>query len=148
MFQSKWEFGLAAKEALALRQAVLIEEKGLKREAAFDRYDEIAAHVFVWDSQGPIAAGRIFPQGRATGLGSIVVAAGRRAEPFADLVLRILLDKAQNLAGDPVLALLFPGEESLYIPFGFQKVETRPDGRSVYSVPAREIRWHSACQEG
>lgn len=148
MFQSKWEFGLAAREALALRRAVLVEELGLPEAAAFDRYDEIAAHVYVWDSRGPIAAGRIFPQGEATGLGAIVSAKDRRQEPFMDLVLRILLDKAQTLKGDPILAALRPGEAGLYLPFGFLKAEDRPDGLAIYSVPKDGVRWHSACQEG
>lgn len=50
------------------------------------------------------------PQGTATGIGAIAVAQGRRGEPFGELVLRILLDKAQTLAGDPILARLRPEE--------------------------------------
>ena len=49
MFQSKWEFGLAARDALALRRQVYVEELGMPEAQAFDRYDEIGAHVFVWD---------------------------------------------------------------------------------------------------
>lgn len=143
MFQSKWEFGLAAREALALRRRVYVEELGIPEAQAFDRYDEIGAHVFVWDEQGPIAAGRIFPLGTATGIGAIAVAQGRRGEPFGELVLRILLDKAQTLAGDPILARLRPEEVALYAPFGFLPAAEAP---GLYRAPRDGIRWHSVCQ--
>ena len=146
VFQSKWEFGLAARDALALRRQVYVEELGMPEAQAFDRYDEIGAHVFVWDEQGPIAAGRIFPQGTATGIGAIAVAQGRRGEPFGELVLRILLDKAQTLAGDPILARLRPEEIPLYVPFGFVPVAGGAGG--LYQAPRDGIRWHSACQDG
>ena len=144
MFQSRWDFGLMAKDALALRQAVLVDEMGLPRSSAFDRYDEIAAHVYVWDVRGPIAAARIYPQGQATVIGAIVAAAAHRQDPFADLALRILLDKAQTLAGDPILARPLAQDVPLYRAFGF---ETTPSTPEVYSVPRNGIRWHSACKE-
>ena len=142
MFQSRWDFGLMAKDALALRQAVMVDEMGLSPSVAFDRYDEIAAHLFVWDSEGPIASGRIFPQGDATVIGAIVTAPAHRHAPFADLVLRILLDKAQSLTGDPILARPLPEDIPLYRSFGFQSTDAAPD---IFSVPRDSIRWHSAC---
>lgn len=113
MFQSKWEFGLAAGTPWPCGAGSMWRSWGCRRPQAFDRYDEIGAHVFVWDEQGPIAAGRIFPQGTATGIGAIAVAQGRRGEPFGELVLRILLDKAQTLAGDPILARAPAGGDPL-----------------------------------
>ena len=101
----------------------------------------------MWDEKGPIAAGRIFPQGTATGIGAIAVAPGRRGEPFGELVLRILLDKAQTLAGDPILARIRPEEIPLYTAFGFARVEGVGTA-GLYQVPRDGIRWHSACQEG
>ncbi|MEA5058768.1 Acetyltransferase [bioreactor metagenome] len=144
MFQSKWEFGLMAKDALALRQAVLVEEMGMDREDAFDHYDEIAAHIYVWDNEGPIAAGRIYPLGEATGIGAIVTDPSRRQEPFADLVLRILLDKAQTLAGDPIMASPLPEDIPLFSSFGFKKVG---ENAQVYTVPRGGICWHSDCHD-
>lgn len=132
-----------AKDALALRRAVLVEEMGLSEAEAFDRYDEIAAHLYVWDNQGPIAAGRIFPQGDATAIGAIVTAPMHRQSPFADLVLRILLDKAQTLSGDPILARPQAQDIPLYKSFGF---ENAGDSADAYAVPRCGIRWHSACQ--
>ena len=143
MFQSRWDFGLMAKDALALRQAVLVDEMGLPPSSAFDRYDEIAAHVYVWDDQGPIAAGRIFPLGDATAIGAIVTAPAHRQDPFADLVLRLLLDKAQTLAGDPILASPLQRDVPLYASFGITAIPSAPN---TYSVPKGAIRWHSACQ--
>ncbi len=146
MFQSKWEFGLAARDALALRRQVYVEELGMPEAQAFDRYDEIGAHVFVWDEQGPIAAGRIFPQGTATGIGAIAVAQGRRGEPFGELVLRILLDKAQTLAGDPILARLRPEGDPLIRAVRLRARSGR--GGGTIQAPRDGIRWHSACQDG
>lgn len=144
MFQSRWDFGILAKDALALRQAVLVDEMGMPPSSAFDRYDELAAHVYVWDSQGPIAAGRIFPLGEATAIGAIVTAPAHRQAPFADLVLRILLDKAQALAGDPILANPLEQDIPLYTSFGFAAIPSAPN---TYSVAKDAIRWHSACQD-
>jgi len=145
MFQSKWEIGLQGKEALALRRAVLVEEKGMDEKTVFDRNDEYAAHAYVWSGDEPIAAGRIFPLGTATGIGSIVSAPAYRKQPFEDLVLRILLDKAQTLAGDPIIARLRADEVPLYTPFGFEKTQDNEDGTATYTVPRDGIRWHSDC---
>lgn len=144
MFQTRWDFGLAAQDALALRRAVLVEEMGLPEAEAFDRFDEIAAHLYVWDSRGPIAAARIYPQGQATVIGAIVAAAAHRQDPFADLALRILLDKAQTLAGDPILARPLAQDVPLYRAFGFEAAPSTPE---VYSVSRNGIRWHSACKD-
>jgi len=144
MFQSRWDFGLAAQDALALRRAVLVEGMGLAEADVFDRYDEIGAHLYIWDANGPIAAGRIYPQGEATAIGAIVVAPNQGDALFADLVLRVLLDKAQTLAGDPILAKPLAKDIPLYRSFGFELAGYAPD---VYSVPINGVRWHSACKE-
>lgn len=144
MFQTRWDFGLSAKDALALRQAVLVDEMGFDPADAFDSRDEIAAHLYVWAIDGPIAAGRIFPQGDATVIGAIVTAPRHRHAPFADLVLRLLLDKAQNLAGDIILARPLAQDIPLYRAFGFESLPASP---GIYSVSRRGIRWHSDCGE-
>lgn len=58
-------------------------------------------------------------------------------------MLRILLDKAQTLAGDPILARLRPEEVALYAPFGFLPAAEAP---GLYRAPRDGIRWHSVCQ--
>ena len=62
MFQSKWEFGLAARDALALRRQVYVEELGMPEAQAFDRYDEPMFSYGMNKAPSPQAASS--PRGR------------------------------------------------------------------------------------
>ncbi|MDR0840146.1 MAG: hypothetical protein LBN26_02005 [Christensenellaceae bacterium] len=153
MFQSKWEIGYAAKEALALRREVFVQEQGVAEDEEFSPIDAFAAHVYVWDEKGPIAAGRMYPGGGATlRIGRIAVAPAHRAEPFDELVLRILLDKAGQTPYTTIAATLSPEESPLYARFGFARQGKPPaqyirgQMRATYAVPRDAIIWDSPCK--
>ena len=151
MFKSSWIFGsLEAEAPLALRRKVFVEEQGIAESEEFDRFDGYAAHVFVEDEISPIAAGRMYPAGDFTYADRICVHPNYRKEPYDELVLRIMLDKAQQLAGKKIAALLTQEEAKLYIPFGFapegETISARNGARKLYTVDRDSIIWDSPCK--
>lgn len=152
MFEGHWQFGLhQGGDALALRRRVFVEEKGIPEAEEFDAFDEYAAHLFLrdMDTGAPIAAGRIYPDGEDTRIGRIAVLPEYRNEPYDEFVLRVLLDKAQTLAGQRILIDADAAEEALCLPFGFRETgearQSRGAMRKTLFVPADGVIWHSAC---
>jgi len=151
MFQSQWIFGSAGAEAaLALRREVYVFEQGASEAEEFDRFDGYAAHLLITDEAGPVAAARMYPRDGMTCIGRIAVKKSHRAEPYDELCLRIMLDKATSLAGELIAARLTPAEAALYLPFGFSPAsEPAPHRgalRALYTVPRAAIVWDSPCK--
>lgn len=151
MFQSHWIFGSAqAQQPLALRREVYVLEQGVPEDEEFDRFDGYAAHLLITDEVGPIAAARMYPSGDVTCIGRIAVAKPYRAEPYDELCLRIMLDKASSLAGSTVAARLTEAEAALYLPFGFARTgdftQYRGAPRALYIVARDGVVWDSPCK--
>ncbi|MCE5236612.1 MAG: GNAT family N-acetyltransferase [Clostridiaceae bacterium] len=136
----------------ALRSACFVEEQGIAPNEEFDVCDGISAHLFVEDGSGEsIAAGRIFPDGESTRIGRICVAPPYRGERYDDLVLRLLLYKAEGLAGGNIVACPRSEEAPFYERFGFRREGApyfeRNALRVRLSVPRDGIVWRSECKE-
>jgi predicted GNAT family N-acyltransferase len=153
MFQTQWQRGEAAQQALALRRRVFVEGAGIDPQEEFDAFDAAAMHLYVWQESGPIATGRIYPLGaQELHIGHIAVEAAFQAMPFAELVLRVMLDQAQRMPYPKITALLSEAEAPLFLAFGFL-----PDGeprfcrkawRRPYAVKRDAIIWDSPCKHG
>ena len=152
MFVSSWIAGLAnAPKVLALRREVFLEEAGINKAQEFDWFDGIAMHLLVEDQESgqTIACGRMYPDAGATRFGRIAVAQPYRDQLYDDLVLRIMLDKAQRLAGDPIIGEAERGQVALFAQFGFkaaQEVASAP-GRVCMSVPKDGVIWNRLCEQ-
>jgi predicted GNAT family N-acyltransferase len=154
MFVSNWIMGLqGADKALTLRRNVLVEEMGIGERDAFDWFDGIAAHLLIEDagSGEAIACARMYPNGSATHIGRIAVAPRCRNLPYDELALRIMLDKAQRLAGEYIVAEAQAGQRALFEAFGFAaNGEITPDenGWIRLSVAREAVVWPKHCQSG
>ena len=151
MFKALW--GIGKEEgagAMAVRRAVFVEERGMDCEREFDLMDEFAAHLFVSDEAGvPIAAGRMYPEAGRVMLDRIAVMPDFRSLPYDDLVLRVMLYKAQQTELIDIAAAVEPGAEKLYIPFGFRiagETLLRGEKTALYTVPRQNVIWDSACK--
>ncbi len=151
MFQTRWSFGRENFDYVRqLRLSCFVEEQGIDENEEFDAFDGISAHLFVEDSTGePIAAGRIFPDGETTRIGRICVAPKFRGRLYDDLVLRILLYKAEGLAGNNVVT--YPAEKDVpfYERFGFVRAGEpffeRNAQRVKLCVQRDKIVWPKEC---
>ena len=154
MFQTSWTFG---KENFArvreLRRLCFVEEQGIAEEEEFDAFDGVSAHLLVEDEHGAsIAAGRIFPDGEVTRIGRVCVAPGFRSERYDDLVLRLLLYKAENLMGASIVTCPREAEAPFYERFGFRREGeaffARGATRLRLAVPREGVVWTSECKGG
>lgn len=152
MFTATWKWGLTNfDEVRAVRTAVFIEEGGVSPDEEFDWFDGISAHLLVKTRSGElIAAARMYPDGGQTHIGRIAVMPVFRDQPYKEFCLRMLLFKAQSLAGEEIVVSSPVDDVVLYASFGFV-----PAGAPVFEhggehinmrVKRGEIRWHSQCK--
>ena len=154
MFTSHWKFGMMDfDDVKRVRQSVFVEELGVPEDRAFDWFDGIAAHLLLLDeNKQPMAAGRMYPDGDLTRLDWIGVMKPFRGMPYDEFVLRMLLYKAQTLAGSEIAAQAPVDQLPLYTAFG---LVPWGDSARIGGYPVQELRvgrdrihWHSACKGG
>lgn len=98
MFYSKWIRGNQDwTDAKAVRRAVFVEEQGIAADVEFDAIDSYALHAVLYDDERenlPIAAGRVYHDGKHFCMGRICVLKDCRGEHAGDLLTRLLLRKS------------------------------------------------------
>lgn len=152
MFQGVWTIGLENFERVrALRQRVNVELRGVPEKEEFDSLDAFAAHVYVETDGGePIAAGRMYPDGTTVRIDRIAVMPEFSALPYGELVLRMLLFKAQEMPQNSIAVLAEEGMFQLLPNFGFTRVSepvaARGGQTALYTCPGNAIIWDSACK--
>ena len=153
MFEARWSFG---KENFSrvrdMRLQCFVNKQGISAKEEFDKFDGISAHLFVEDETGaPIATGRIFPHGEETRIGRIAVAEGYEGKGYGDLVLRMLLYKAEALMGAAVATEPRLEDARLFEPFGFiaqgEPFFKRSAMRVLMRVQRDAILWPSQCKD-
>ena len=99
MFKAVWSIGNDGFDRIeALRRAA-----GTCPQCISDGKDAYAGHVYVFEETGePIAAGRMYPDGDALIIDRIAVMPQYDAMPYAELVLRMLLFRAQELSQNDI----------------------------------------------
>ena len=142
MFAAEWRMGAGAEPALALRRGVRVEGEGALEAEEFDALDEYAAHVYVYDphSGDSIATGRLYPDNGDLVLGKITVSPAYSAPLYGDLVLRMLLFRAQQLPAGRIRAQVRPEQIPMLPPFGFVC-----DGEEPW-VRRDDVVWDSPCK--
>lgn len=97
MVQGKWiPPGEAYGEALRLREEVFVREQGFSADLEEDAFDPMSWHVLLYREGVPAATGRIYYCEGAYWLGRLCVKKEARGEGLGDLLMRMLLDKAQR----------------------------------------------------
>lgn len=114
MIQGRWiSPGQSFEEALRLRDMVFVQEQGFSAELEQDDKDALSWHVLLYLDGAPAATGRIYYHEGAYWLGRICVQKDARGQGLGDLVVRMLLDKAQRHYAPKVCL----GAQAQVIPF-------------------------------
>ena len=146
MIYGKWFApGAEIPEAIAVRQAVFVDELGLSPDCARDELDALSHTAVLYDAQNlPAATGRIYYFEDAFWIGSIAVLPGNRRQGLGDLMVRMLLDKALQHCARHV-RLRTPKEAAgFFEPYGFA-VFAEQDFFVDMTVAAEDIRMGCAC---
>ena len=118
-------------QALALRKAVFVDEQGDDAALEHDQYDDLSAHVLLYDhtdAQGdpvgdPVATGRLFWLNGEFVIGRVCVASDKRGQQLGDLVMRMLLYKAMEHHAPAVTLGAQKHAVPFYARYGFEPVE-------------------------
>lgn len=151
MFMTEWTVGTGAgfTPVRALREAVRVREQGVLPEAEFDALDAFAAHLFVRTDAGePIGSGRMYPcpERGAVRIDRLVVAPLFRGKLYDDLLLRVMLYKAQQMPFAAIEAAVEEAARPLFASFGFQPADVRASGATLLCVPRGSVVWPRACK--
>ncbi len=142
------------KEVYDIRRRVFVEEYGYPQEAAFDEYDRMAVYALVLDDDGtPSATGRLYIDGedRFT-IGRVCVLKEARSRYMGDLVMRMLLYRAQELQCPAVAVSAKVDAVPFYARYGFKPLgevyesEGFPHRRMV--ALRDEINLEGSCSKG
>ena len=107
-----------ASAVLSVREAVLRAE-GLPGGA--DCHDKMAVYALVFDeTDSPSGSGRLYLHDDRFLIGCVGVLPEKRGKGLGDLILRMLLYRAQELNAPEVYALVRPGGEAFYAQYGFK----------------------------
>ena len=105
-------------QVLALRGDVARAE-GL--QSGEDCHDRMAVYALVFDEDGaPAGSGRLYLDEDRFVIGCVGVMPDRRKKGLGDLIMRMLIFRAQELNAPAVYALIRPGEEMFYAHYGFK----------------------------
>ncbi len=135
MIQGKWfPQGSDLSEALSVRSAVF--GRGL------DELDSQAQNVVVYLDEVPAASGRLWWQDGSFWLGDIGVLEACRGKKLGDLVLRLLLFKAQSHYAREVRLCAPPETEGFFSRLGFREARAAEQAVEMF-LPGDEIELDS-----
>ncbi len=136
MFKAVWSIGMDGFEKIeSLRRAAGVSD-------ACDNTDAYAGHVYVCEETGePIAAGRMYPDSDALVIDRIAVMRAYDAMPYAELVLRMLLFKAQELPQREIRINCEEKRFALVRRFGFIQSDAH-----TFTCSRDAIVWDSECR--
>lgn len=154
MFKALWSIGNDGFDKIeALRRDVNVKGRGIAEDEEFDAVDSLAGHVYVCLQTGePIAAGRMYPDISSDSIliDRIAVMPEYESQPYAELVLRMLLFKAQQLPQKHIRIIAEDTRFELVERFGFEPVTEPVKGRGglvrEYRCPTGGIIWDSMCK--
>lgn len=104
------------------------------RPCGADCHDRMAVYALAFDeSDAPSGSGRLYLDEDRFMIGCVGVLPEKRGRGLGDLMMRMLLFRAQELNAPEVYALAGPGEEAFYAQYGFKAVGEERD------------EWDNAC---
>ena len=137
-----------------IRRRVFVDEQGFSAELEIDEHDKMSVYALVMDDDGvPSATGRLYIDGEDRfAIGRVCVLKEQRGKYMGDLVMRMLLYRAQELnCASVTLSSQLPAV-SFYTRYGFTPVgdiyldEGAPHRRMVASKD--EINLEGSCSKG
>ena len=126
-------------DVFALRRRVFAEEMGCPEAGAVDQYDSMSVYALVYDEAGvPSGAGRLYIDGDGHfDIGRVCVLKEARGQGMGDLIMRMLLYRAQELNA-PAVYLSAPVDTVSF----FAKYGPAPYGEVslIEGVPHRSMK--------
>ena len=121
---------------LAVRNAVFVEEQGFSAEGGRDAYDDMAIYALAFNEEGaPVSTGRLFVDrdGQFT-IGRVCTLRAYRGQGYGDLIMRMLLYRAQELHAPGIYIHSQAPVAHFYEHYGFQ-----PTGKIEYDESVEHI---------
>ena len=150
MFTTCWKLGMMDFDSVrGIRRQVFMEELGYPQEDAFDWFDGIAAHLLVSTREaGPVACARLYPDSQQLRADHFAVLPPFRRQHYADLMLRLVLSKGQQLQSQGILVAAAPAYVSYCAGFGLKPTGVRlPHDMMELLVLPEAIRRTSHCHD-
>ncbi len=123
---------------LGVRRAVALHE-GHPAGGA-DEHDGMAFYALVFDEDdSPAGSGRLYLDGDRFMIGCVGVLPERRGKGLGDLIMRMLLFRAQELNALSVCACADPGLEAFYALYGFAPADGGAGEEALLCVPSDKI---------
>jgi N-acetylglutamate synthase-like GNAT family acetyltransferase len=104
-----------------------------------DEHDDMAIYALVFDEDdNPAGSGRLYLDGDRFMIGCVGVLPEKRGRGLGDLIMRMLLFRAQELNAPSVYVRASYGLEAFYALYGFAPAEA-DEGEALLWVPADKI---------
>jgi predicted GNAT family N-acyltransferase len=109
-------------QILDIRRRVFVDEQGFSPDAEVDQFDDMAVYALVFDeADRPAGTGRLsIDLDGHFRIGRVCVLGGARGQGLGDLILRMLLFRAQELNADSVHVEAQLPAVDFYRRFGFR----------------------------
>jgi predicted GNAT family N-acyltransferase len=105
-------------EIRMIRENVFIKEQNIPKNIEFDGLDAKAKHVIVFDNKEAIGTGRILPDGH---IGRIAVKKSYRGKGIGAIIMKKLINAAENLYLDEVWLSSQYHAKDFYLKLGFEE---------------------------
>lgn len=120
MITNKWIGGTEdITEPLCLREEVFVGELNMDEEPERDENDSLAMHLVLYDDGIPVAAGRLYHDGKTFRIGRCCVKKGFRGQGFGDMLVKLLLLKAFSYNPSEVVISARQVMQGFYEKYGF-----------------------------
>ncbi|MDO4567878.1 MAG: hypothetical protein Q4B99_02850 [Clostridia bacterium] len=149
MFITQWTYGMMDFDDVKRLRTLRAGALGVPPELEFDWFDTIAAHLRVMHDGAGAAVARMYPDGGLTRIDRLFCDKTYEREGYYELMLRLMLYKAQTLAGEQIACAVPAAERALYERFGLRQHGGEYDVATVphveLRVPRDGITWFSMC---
>ena len=137
-------------QCLAIREAVFARELNRPQEGAADENDRMAVYALVLNEEDePAGSGRLYIDGDSHfAIDRVCVLKDQRGRGLGDLLMRMLLYRAQELSCDSVY-LTAPVElTGFFARYGLKPQGDAKDGQRVMRAGKDEIDIEGTCHKG
>jgi len=101
MLTLKWFFGdKGLEDAYAIRQEVFVKEQNVSEAEEYDGTDGSCIHIVAYESDTPVATGRIMVSGDDFIIGRVAVLKSHRGQDLGLGVMQALIDACYTMGGE------------------------------------------------
>lgn len=107
-------------DSIMIREEIFVKEQGFKKE--FDDLDKDSIHLVIYESNSPIANGRLYKENDSYIMGRIAVLKDYRGKHIGQNIVKLLEEKAKELGGDKVSLSAQCHAQSFYENLGYTAI--------------------------